>query len=336
LHQELLTKSPYLSDTVIQSAIAKEDVLPNPMIRDILVANPHSAKSSELMNQLDERFIPMPDPLMEEILAGESILSAKEELESEITIHAFKRKQAFYQLLREYQNDSILQNAQDSVIWLLQEKQSLESAYLLAFDYLKNGDTANVTNTLNSIPNNYTFSDTREEVYNDYQEYFGILSLLKSQNKSVLELNSGQLAVIQNLTNTGHEPVRSYSRNILLANQLTGYSEPILLPDPISTDPSRSVEKSDLTIPEGYFRLFPNPAKHYVIIEYNLKNDFAGSSAKSFVVYNVCGKKIDYRSIHKPQDQMILSTENYPSGVYFCCLSMNGNVVQSIRFTVLK
>ncbi len=52
IYTELIDKSPYLSDTVVSTAIEKEKVLPGAMIRDVMVANPHTAKNDELINKL--------------------------------------------------------------------------------------------------------------------------------------------------------------------------------------------------------------------------------------------------------------------------------------------
>ncbi|MCD4696716.1 MAG: right-handed parallel beta-helix repeat-containing protein, partial [Bacteroidales bacterium] len=75
VYNDLMNKSPYLSDTVVSTAIEKEDVLPGAMIRDIMVANPHTAKSEELMNKLDERWDPLPEYMKAQILQGRSIVS---------------------------------------------------------------------------------------------------------------------------------------------------------------------------------------------------------------------------------------------------------------------
>jgi hypothetical protein len=82
IRSELLEESPYLSDSVMKTSVTKEDVLDNAMIRDVLVANPHSAKSDELINMLEYRTVPMPDYMMEQILAGEDTVSEKEVLEA--------------------------------------------------------------------------------------------------------------------------------------------------------------------------------------------------------------------------------------------------------------
>ncbi|MFH1936551.1 MAG: NosD domain-containing protein, partial [Bacteroidota bacterium] len=153
LHQELLNESPYLSDTVMQTAIFKEDVLPNAMIRDILVANPQSAKSTDVLDELNNRFVPMPEPMMAEILAGQSLISGKEVLEGEIASRRLQRQDLYYRLIRSYKSDTVNEASHDSLILLLEEEYSLRAKYLLAFEYLKTGDTASVISTLNAIPN---------------------------------------------------------------------------------------------------------------------------------------------------------------------------------------
>jgi len=60
VYNELMNNSPYISDTVMESAIEKEEVLPNVMIRDVMVANPHNAKDESLLEKIGERSDPMP------------------------------------------------------------------------------------------------------------------------------------------------------------------------------------------------------------------------------------------------------------------------------------
>jgi len=336
LHQDLLGESPYLSDTVMKSAIAKEEVLPNAMIRDILVANPQSAKSNAILDELNNRFVQMPEPMMDEILAGQTQISAKETLEGEIAFHKAKRQDLFYQLVRSYRADTINPASRDSLIALLQRESSLKAKYLLAFEYLENGDTSLVANTLNAIPATFTLSNTQEQVYDDYLDYFGILTSLKTEGKSILELSSDQLTVLQNLTAAGREPVGSFARNIVLANQLTEYYEPILLPDMSNPAPSKPNVKPDQITPEEYFKVYPNPAKHYAIIEYSLKDYQNSSNQVIFVITNQEGKVMERIMVQKQQDQFVLNTTSYVPGNFVCTLIIGGKILQSQKFVIIR
>jgi len=332
----LLTESPYLSDTVMKSAIAKEDVLPNAMIRDILVANQQSAKSSEVMDKLNERFIPMPDPMMGEILAGQTQISAKEILEGKIAAHELKRQNLFSNLVRSYKSDTINISSQDSLILMLQGETSLKSKYLLTFEFLGIDDTAQVINTLNSIPGNFTLNGARQAIHNDYIEYFEILLGLKSENKLILELDSVQINTLMDLVISGHEPVKSYSRNILLANQLTEHYEPILLPEVNNPSGSRPITISEQQTPNTYFRLYPNPTNQYAIIEYYLAEYSNSQNSSIFVITTQEGKVIDRIIVNKKQDQFILNTTGYIPGTYLCSMFYEGKILQSQKFTIIR
>ena len=92
IYTELIDSSPYLSDTVVSTAIEKEEVLPGAMIRDVMVANPHTAKNDELMNKLDERWTPLPEYMKEQIMQGKNIVSVLEKTESKLGRFNWKRQ----------------------------------------------------------------------------------------------------------------------------------------------------------------------------------------------------------------------------------------------------
>ena len=91
----------------MKSAIQKENVLPNEMIRDILVANPQSAKSENVMNELYNRFIQMPEPMLEEILEGQDSLGSKEILEAKLLTRKIEKSETLNELVLHYKNDTV-------------------------------------------------------------------------------------------------------------------------------------------------------------------------------------------------------------------------------------
>jgi len=117
IRQQLLDESPYLSDTVMKSAIYKENVLPNAMIRDVLVANPQSAKSPEILEKAVERMDPMPEEMMEEILEGLYIKGNLEILEDKMASHKTAKYQALHKLESYYKHDTLcIQGSRDSLV----------------------------------------------------------------------------------------------------------------------------------------------------------------------------------------------------------------------------
>ena len=72
-----------------------------------MVANPQSAKTEEVLNTLNNRFIPMPDSMMAEIMDGKDQLSPKEVLEAQIALRVQYFMDAYNQLVMYYLTDSL-------------------------------------------------------------------------------------------------------------------------------------------------------------------------------------------------------------------------------------
>jgi len=336
VQQNLLNSSPYLSDTVMKSAIEKESVLPNEMIRDILVANPQSAKNDDVLNSLNERYIPMPDSMMAEIMDGKDKLSPKEELEAQIALHMQSFKDAYNSLVLFYKIDSVSSQTRDSLIIFLGTVGDLDGKYLLAFEYLFNGDTSNVNNTLNFISRNFTLDKGQRQQYQDYISYFAFLKSLKSPEKDILTLDTNQISRLQTLYSTATEPVSSYIRSILIANDVSSYIEPIIIPDDKKSAPEVSSLKTSHFGQGCYLKLFPNPAKQYIIAEYNAQHILTGNNEFLLSIVSNEGKLVESRILNKLQDQVLISTTSYNPGIYVCCIKSGNKIIASRKFTVIQ
>ncbi len=336
VHDDLLVKSPYLSDTVMKSAIIKESVLPNEMIRDILVANPQSAKSDSVMWALDNRFTPMPDSMMNEILEGKEFIGAKEDLEAKLADQKLKESQSFNDLVRFYEHDTVDTWAQDSLLVLLQNRNTLTAKYMLAFEYLERGENETVTQVLNNIPSQFELSSTEQQQYQDYNNYFQVLQDLKLQNLTIFDINPNQQNQLMELAIQGSEPVQTYARNVLLANNRISYQEPVNLPDETKSAPAGKDPKPAKSLAQGILKLFPNPVQQYVIVEYNFTKELSASETIFLTISSVTGSIIERRNISKHQDQILIDCRQLNSGSYICKMTCGKKTLGIGKFIVAK
>ncbi len=119
LYMSLMGKSPYLSDSVLIAAIEKENVLPNVLIKDILVANPQAAKSNEVMDKVDEKSNPFDRGDDSRNIVGQYFVAAKEKLEAQVAFYRHQRSTNLKFLKQLYRNDTVNPWAHDSLIYLI-------------------------------------------------------------------------------------------------------------------------------------------------------------------------------------------------------------------------
>jgi hypothetical protein len=327
VRQELLNESPYLSDTVMKSAIIKENVLPNAMVRDVLVANPQSAKSANVVSALDQRFEPMPDYMMAEIMNGLNSNGAKEILEQKLARHSSFRGKSFAKLYRHYNNDTINLWAGDSLLALLQNEQVPDRHYQVALKYLSEDDSLQVMNTLNSIPVEFDLDDDQQIQHDLYQDLFGIL--LESKSNRV-GLDSLQIAILLNISQNQNKLPAICARNFLIANGVINFVEPIYLPGNLKNTPGWDYY-DPVFYESSLFKVFPNPSKSYFIIEYDIRK-FEGNAL--FRVSDISGKHFSTIPIGDKQNQHVVSTSGYPVGVYIIQLFINSNLEESKKINI--
>lgn len=278
----------------------------------------------------------MPDSLMTQIMSGFDTLSSKETIEAEISLHKQKNEYAFDELIRYYKADTINPFvSHDSLMNLLSKKRTLSAQYMLAFEYSHVGDWNSADNVLNSISTNYQLSSGESKQYEDYLQYFSFLKTLFNQGRTIYQLNQGDINTIHQLINSSSEPVRSYTENILEANNLLKYYEPIILPQDQKSERISHIVNNEPSTNSDWLHLFPNPARQYVIVDYNLTVEFSKQKKSVFLlVYSSDTRLIEKRSLIRAQDQILVNTSNYLPGVFLFSIEVGGKILKTKKIII--
>ena len=85
--------------------------------------------------------------------------------------------------------------------------------------------------------------------------------------------------------------------------------------------------------PPKQLKVYPNPSDDYVIIQYQAEKEIPGSVVE---VTNMNGSIVKSITIANQQDQVVVDTRSWKTGVYIATLKANGNPVESIKFTIVR
>ena len=323
LRQDLLDESPYLSDTVMVSAIQNEEVLPAAMVRDILVVNPQAPKSRQIMTFLEQRQDTLPAYMMDEILQGIYTFGAKELLEQKLGNHIDKRARSWDKLNHYYKNDTASMGAaSDSLISLLQHESRINAKYHLSFIYLSQHDSLQLFESLENIPNEFVLTNQQLGVYNEYVELFEILWQISSDS---IALDSAQIQNLFDLSAASHDLPGIYASNLLIKEGLLNYHEPIYDVNILkSTSASYPDPKSE--VDRGHLMVFPNPAGTYFIADYDL-TDFQNEGILS--ITDIKGRQIRTIRLKDKHNQVVVPVVDFAAGTYLVKLLSGNSVIET-------
>lgn len=335
IYNDLLTKSPYLSDTVMTEAVTKEEVLSNPLLHDILVANPQSATSEGVLDQLDQRVVPMPEDLYIDILNGVNILAPLTGEKASIAALKTDNATLYYHLMNKYLADSS-KYAADSLLYLLDVQNTAEAAYLEAFIQLNSGDFSAMNSTLSGITSEFDLSNEEQILHGYYQQFFALLQQMQTDTLPDFQADSLTIDQLLELLENAPEPVKSYSRNILIANDVIVYHEPYLYDDGLKSSSVKKKHHMGPPTKQVWLQAFPNPAKDYIIVRYKFANELSDTQEKAVLeIVTTTGQMIKCMNLHDEKGQVVVSTRTFIPGVYIIHINGINKKVETTKFTVV-
>jgi len=335
LYDELMSESPYLSDPVITESIEKEDVLVDAMIRDILVANPQVAKDENLLLELDQRVPPLPEYMMAEIMEGEDVVTSRENLEAEIAWYEQERALALNRLINLNLTDSINPDPPDTLQNLLSNSGRLEHQYLSVREYLGRDEIAAATQKLSDLPNQFTLSTKELGDHQDFSDIFNMVTGLMLLGEPIDSLDLPSRLQLYQLAEGNNEPA-IIAQNILQHIDAALYPETYILPVNGLTLRSYDAEKpaNMQTMDENErFKVYPNPSRNYFIVEYNFENQPAEAR---IILYDQTGRIVDESMLDGQQNQQIIRTSQYSSGMHTISLIIDGKETEKCKIAIIK
>lgn len=333
VYNELMAESPNLSETVVESSIEKEEVLPNTMIRDVMVANPHTSVSLQLLAKLDERSIPMPEFMKAQILAGRSIQSLKSELESRIAGYKLSKARAISRIAHYYGEVPNLPARTDSLLALYQADNSISSRYMQAWLYMQNGQYLQGQNVMTAIPADFTLHGDELTEHQNMQSFYTMLSQLHEAGKQFNELSVAQSAQLAAMAEAETGLASVFARNILVASEAIQYNEPVNLPNYTKSESAEEAfdELTSSPMPK-MLEVYPNPSKEFVVLGYQFDTDTRGV----IEIRNVAGRLIQSIPFDGMQDQLTVITRSWSPGMYIVSLVVNEKVIETTKFTLIN
>jgi len=276
----------------------------------------------------------MPDYMMEQILAGEDTVSAKEILEAKKAWWDNEGTKAYHRLLNHFKGDSLRPADEDSLNWLFAFRNTLEAQYDKIGWLHAKGDYNHADSLLTILHELFSLTPSQLEVHHAYIDLYPLLEHMRTDTLSVFGVDSTLAASLLEITTSNDDVPGAYARNLLIAAGKATYQEPVILPDSSLKQAKktkfRGVEESgDASV----LTVYPNPAHDYFVVKINL-DTFTGQGV--IKLFDGNGKIVQAQSFSGRKDQVIIPTTDLITGFYLLVLEVGGKQSGSMKIAVIK
>jgi hypothetical protein len=223
--------------------------------------------------------------------------------------------------------------ASDSLISLYQSDNRLSSSYLLVQYYLDQHNYTQTNNMLQNIPLSFDMNSRQTAFYDNWLALNDIIPALFTDTTGYLMPDSIQTTALEQLAEEGHYLPGAWARNILIASGLKVYQEPIVFTNQLKSSRKERYHftRSGLSLSE--FKVYPNPARDYIIVEYHKKNH---TDEVSVDILDATGKNLQSFPFQNSKNRHIISLNTLLSGSYVIQFNINGTLKVAYAIIVIR
>lgn len=327
-YTNILSQAPFTSDEVLEAVSKKESGWSIGMVRNVLSAHPQAAKSTIIQENLDNRSHRLYPFMRNQINEGFAVISEKEQMELDISKYRRERNLAINQAVQLLASDTI--DRTSDMIDFYSNTGDIQYEYRLAevYDALASSKAENVLTAIG----NMELSDNEAKAHADYMSFRQLMQTWTAEDKNLAALSESDLGLLEDYTKNA-TVTAGKAITLLELNGMNTYKEPVYFPSEMELE-DRSIEVyEEEDISTNRLLIYPNPADEYVVIEYALTES---SHDISLVVTNTKGQVIYNEQLGYVQDELIIITDKFPTGQYFCTIYNRGNILKTDKFLLVR
>jgi len=329
LRDELLGRSPHLSREILVAAANKNDVLPDPILFEILAANPDELRNDSLLNYLKEKTNPLPDYMIELLKAIASDSTYKTTLQSGLSYYYAKSMNAAYALTHDILLDTV-KDYSNLRNWL-DNQHTISADYQIIDSWFAEKNTTSALALLDLLPQTYSLDSSAMVEYNYYKDFKAFQAGLINNNTNIYQLDSAQIAFLDYTASNSKGIAEDEARNILeFAYGVFNINCPPSPDSPVKSAPFNAAKNLNL-IYEPKITVTPNPAGSWAVFNYTL---LAGVNNSWIKITDMKNQVIKILPITKVEGQITWDTRDIPSGLYIYTL-MNDKYSKSGKVSVV-
>ena len=313
LRDQLLSRSPYLSDTVLREVV-RRDIMPEAMLTEILVANPDGTRSNNFLQWLQERSgHPLPEYLLGMVVASWDNYTYRSALENQMAHHHGEMSAAASMLVAHYNADTTAMHT-DSLRWVFQQIRTPGARYAEALSYMDQGHLDSAYAVVENLNVEFELRTPQAEERQRMLDMIAFWQEHFSGGRNAFNLDSAQVQALGSIMAQAYDRPASLISNLLCVAY--GHCRPPLTGGEEDGTP-KNLPYTPLPIIWEHLAptlsLKPNPANTWVAIDYKLVGSLDDVVLS---IQDVNGRSLFTQRLQDSEGQVVWDTRSIAQGTY--------------------
>ena len=329
---ELLSLAPWASEPVL-IAMVNNAAFSSSQLLEVLEVHPDVLRKATFFSFLQNDQSALDYSQVKGLEAFASNVTARTDLAAAITSANNDKVYAGHQVIRHYLNDTVPPVLDTLKNWYL-NIGDIPSDYAITALYWEYNQINDATTWLEDMPNRHNFTSKEQENYDDYKSLKELFKNVFSDNRSLLGLNSAELATLTTLAEKGVALASVQAQNLLNFAYNGNYRKEAYLPE-IIQERKLSKEEEEILIenPDWIIKAVPNPTRAQTVLSYQL-GDIEGEA--HLYVHNIKGQQVFMSRLQKPLGEVLINTSEWSPGTYFCVIRIGKEQSKVYKLSVAK